>query len=137
MKELQVFSLTMVALGLMCSGCEYRKYPEGPVTSVIPAKDRLANTWRWALAVRDDENRTGILNDSTIEFRSGGEVLICPEGGFDCREGNWALVTRRSKLNLIFGDSAQTFDIERLTRDEVYLRSSEGEAVYWELSPVE
>lgn len=135
----QSFFLILLALtfGLLGTGCEYQKYPEGPFTSVFTAEDRLTNTWRWAIAVQAGENLTGVLNDSTIEFRSDLVVRICPQDGGDCREGNWAFVTRRSKLNLIFGQSAQAFDIERLTRGEVYLRSNEGADTYWELDAVE
>ncbi len=128
----------VAALALLLGSCEYKKYTEGPLTTVFPADFRLERTWTWALALEEGDNVTGVLADSTIEFQSNQVVRICPVDGGDCREGTWALVTRRTKLNLIFGKSAEAFDIQRLTQSEVYLQSTEANVdTYWELNAVE
>lgn len=129
--------LTCLA-ALLLGGCEYQKYPEGPFTSFLTAERRLERTWRWAIALEEGDNVTGILADSTIEFFDDKTVQICPLEGDSCREGTWALVTRSSKLNLIFGEQAEAFDIQRLTQKEVYLQSTETNVdTYWELDALE
>ncbi len=128
--------MASICLGIcLAPGCEYKKYPEGPLTTVYLPQDRIVNTWRWALALESGGNTTGILNDSTIQFRDDNMVLICPKDGEgECREGTWALVTRNTKLNIIFGTTAQAFDIQRLTRSQAYLMSAETDSdTYWEL----
>lgn len=120
---------------LLLSACEYNKYPEGPSISIYTAKDRITNDWLWKLAEENGENRTGILRDSVLTFRDDQVATICPrEGEGPCVEGEWALVTKRTKLNLIFGQQARAYEIDLLRKNEMWLRfEANGENIRWEL----
>lgn len=128
--------LIVLLLGSFAA-CEYQKYEEGPTISVFTTQDRVTNSWRWKLALENDENRTGILRDSVISFLSDQTTTICLRTGEgSCVEGEWALVTKGTKLNLIFGQSARAYEILLLRKNEMWLRFQEdGENIYWELEP--
>jgi len=131
--------LLLMALMTLLAGCEYNKYTEGPTTSIFPAKDRVTRTWTWKLAEESGENLTGFLRDSTIVFDADQTVRICPDGSTEgCRVGEWALVTKNTKLNIIFGEQARAYDILLLKKNEMWLQFQEDNVdVYWELEPGE
>ena len=125
--------LSFVLLGFW--GCDIQtKYSEGPFMSVFPAKDRVINTWEWAYALEDGVNRTGERADSTIEFLADGAVKICHLEG-ECREGSWNLITKKTKLQLVFGQEAVAYDIFMLKEKEMWLRYIQEEDTVreWEL----
>ncbi len=118
--------------------CDYRKYDEGPFLSVFPTEDRLAGSWQWQLALEANVPLTGVYADSTITFSETGSVSICDQEN-NCREGQWSLVSRRSRLQMIFGTQTELYDIKMLKRKEVWLQQSlDGSLqVEWELIPQE
>lgn len=131
------FLFLYLLLFVIClSSCDYRKYNDGPYFSVYPTENRLANTWNWQLAILDDEPLTGQYSDSTITFVDDATVQICNMEG-NCREGEWSLVSKRTRLQLIFGQETQLFDIQMLKRNEIWLRTAVGDSaiVEWELVP--
>lgn len=134
MSIFRLSSLSLLTM-LLLSACEYNKYPEGPTISVHTAKDRITNDWLWKLAEENGDNRTGILRDSVLTFLDNQVATICPrEGEGPCIEGEWALVTKRTKLNLIFGQQARAYEIVLLRKNEMWLRFEEnGESIRWEL----
>jgi hypothetical protein len=125
----------LLGLLLLSTACEYNKYPDGPQTTIFTANDRVTNEWRWKLALENGENRTGVLRDSILTFTSDQVLTICPRTGEGaCTEGEWALVTKRSKLNLIFGNEARAYEILLLSKHEMWLSYVEdGEDIRWEL----
>ncbi len=114
--------------------CDYRKFEEGPFLSVFPSESRLVNTWHWQLAIQDDEPLTAQYADSTITFFEDASVQICNQENL-CREGLWSFVSKRTRLQLIFGAETKLFDILMLKRDEIWLRTAVGDTaiVEWEL----
>ncbi len=104
------------------SGCEFRKYDEGPITSIYPAKDRVVNTWRWKVVIENNVVNTGAYRDSTIQFQSDQVVKICADD--NCREGQWDLVRKNTQFQLVFGNSTILFDISMLKRNEIWLRNA-------------
>ncbi|MEO0898893.1 MAG: hypothetical protein AAFY71_20945 [Bacteroidota bacterium] len=131
--------LCLILTGIVLSSCEWRKYESGPTISVVTPRERVTNTWRWKLAIEDGENLTGILKDSTITFATDQTLRICgPDGG--CRDGKWDLVRRNTKLNLIFGETANALDIEFLTLGEMWLRGTTSDSTLsleWDLVPAD
>lgn len=127
-------ALTLCLLSTCLLHCDYRKFDEGPVFSIYPTEERLANTWKWQLAVRDGEPLTGQYADSTITFMSDASLQICDQEG-QCRDGSWNLVSKRTRLQLIFGEETELFDIQMLKRDEIWLRTAflDTGVVEWEL----
>jgi len=134
--SLPIFALCLCSVLLL--RCDYRKYDEGPFFSVLPTEKRLAGTWEWQLALEDQQPLTGIYADSTITFSEAGSVSICDQEN-SCREGTWSLVSRRTRLQMIFGQNTTLFDIKMLKQKEVWLQQSVDGAlnVEWELIPLE
>lgn len=126
--------LLCVAGLVWMTACEINKYDSGPSLSVLTPRERVTNTWRWKLAIENGQNKTGILQDSTIAFTKDQVVKICGTDG-GCREGSWDLVRKNTKINIIFGDVATAYDIELLRFNEMWLRRSDGTGVEWDLVP--
>lgn len=122
---------------LLSTACEVNRYESGPTFSVLTPRERVTNTWQWNLALVNGENQTGILKDSTITFSKDQVVKICGlDGG--CREGSWSLVRKNTKINIIFGDRAQAYDIELLRFNEMWLRTTDdvtNAGIEWDLVP--
>lgn len=132
------FLIALAATGVFFSGCDITTtFEEGPYVSLMTVEERVTNTWEWAYALEDSFNRTGELSDSTITFETDGTLKICNLEN-QCREGKWHLVSKKTKLNLLFGDQATAYDIIMLKKDEMWLRSEEDAPVFisWELVPV-
>lgn len=118
--------------GLFWSAC--KRYEEGPFLTVLSVEKRVTNTWKWSLAIEHDQNLTGVRADSTLTFEENGQVKVCGEAA--CREGSWNLVTKKEKLQLIFGQQATAYDILLLKRNEMWLAFTDpasGAITRWEL----
>ncbi|MEO0472111.1 MAG: hypothetical protein AAF206_20970 [Bacteroidota bacterium] len=128
--------LLMLCLGLVsCS--DDPKYPEGPDASIYTARQRVTNLWEWSLVLDDNTALTGIYADSTIEFTNDDVVRICDLEG-NCREGEWSLVSKRTRLQMIFGRKTEVFDIRMLRKNEMWLRmGTDSSTIDWELRSVE
>ncbi len=132
MKYNQSIILSLFAIGivLLIGGC--RGFDEGPYVSIYTVEDRVKNTWKWASAREDGINRTGILADSTIEFADRDVLKICARGG-GCREGIWTLISKNTEIQIIFGRQATAYEIERLTREELWLKYQDTILIEWQL----
>ncbi|MDX2250478.1 MAG: hypothetical protein SF052_27095 [Bacteroidia bacterium] len=129
------FFLLLTCVLPFVSGCDVTTtFDEGPYASVYTVEDRVINTWEWAYALEEGYNRTGELADSTITFEGNGTLSICNSEG-QCREGSWHLISKKTKINMIFGDKATAYDIIMLKKNEMWLRSEQGALVdiSWEL----
>ena len=116
-----IFSVLLLIIALGLTHCDYanRRYEEGPVLSIYSAEDRVTNTWNWAYLLENDENISGVYQDSTITFEEGGEVKIC--GGENCRTGTWQLISKKNQLQIIFGQKAIAYEIQLLKKNEIWL----------------
>lgn len=138
--------LLLPVLLMLTFGCT-RKYEEGPIISVIPAKDRLTRDWNWVLARRTTngvtENLSQRLTNSTLSIKDDGSWV---ESRYNS-SGNWGLVSNNNELNLIFdqrGDSlglpstAVAFDIRQLTQKDLWLVFEDSvETLEWQLVAAE
>jgi hypothetical protein len=134
--------LLFPVLLMLTFGCT-RKYEEGPIISVIPAKDRLARNWNWVLARRTTngvtENLSQRLTNSTLSIQDDGAWT---ESRYNTR-GSWGLVSNNNELNFVFeqrGDSlgvpstAVAFDIRQLTQRDLWLVFEDSvEILEWQL----
>lgn len=134
--SLPIFLLCLCSTLLL--RCDYRKYDEGPFFSIYPTEGRLAGSWQWQLALTADQPLTGLYADSTITFSETGSVSVCDLEN-NCRDGSWSLVSRRTRLQMIFGAKTELFDIRMLTRKEIWLQQSVDGSLQleWELIPIE
>jgi hypothetical protein len=127
------FSLSAILILLLpaCIG----RYDDGPEVNVWPVRDKIINEWKWAYAVENGVNRTGELSGYTIEFTRDDSVKTCsPEG--NCEVGYWNLISKKQKLQLIYGDSAIAFDITRIKMKELWLIRNDtikNQKIRWEL----
>lgn len=138
-KAVLLFLPVMLMLTFGCT----RKYEEGPIISVIPAKDRLTRDWNWVLARRTTngvtENLSQRLTNSTLSIKEDGSWS---ESRYNTG-GNWGLVSNNNELNIIFeqsGDSlgvpssAVAFDIRQLTQKDLWLVFEDSvEILEWQL----
>lgn len=132
MKYNQTSHLGLFALGLflLIVGC--RGFDEGPYFSLYTVEDRVKNTWKWVSAREDGINRTGILADSTIEFADRDILKICDRNG-GCRQGIWTLISKNTEIQIIFGKQAVAYQIERLNREEMWLKYQDTILIEWQL----
>lgn len=134
MKYPFLFCATLILLLSSCETFE-QKYVEGPIVSPYTAADRVTNTWVWAYHWVEGENLSGIYADSTLSLTEDQVVKICgPENG--CREGTWRLISKKTKLQLIFGQEAVAYDIDMLKKEEMWLSLSNADSVntvLWQL----
>ncbi|WNJ16503.1 hypothetical protein [Pontibacter sp. G13] len=135
MKSLSMRLGLLLVLTAVMIGC--KGYEEGPDASIFTVKDRVTNTWRWQANILDGTYRTAQWADSTIQFSDEHVVSICDAAGEGCRTGAWDLVTKNSRLQLIFGATTEVYDIRYLSKTEMWLRSTNDTAsvVEWELVP--
>ncbi len=129
-----VMWICLTGILMLMVGCNAR-YADGPDISFFPVKERVVNTWRWAYAYEDGSNLTGILSDSTITFTETDTVKICGSDG-GCRIGRWNLINKKKGLQIIFGQEATAYTINRLTLKEMWLATSDT-LISWELVPAE
>lgn len=123
--------ISLLGLALLLNAC--KKYQDGPFVSFRTVENRVQNTWKWSLALENTVNRTGELADSTITFLENKTVKICGEGD-TCKEGTWNLITKKSRLQLIFGTKATAYDLRFLSAKEMWLRLEDGtNLIEWEL----
>lgn len=129
--------ITAVLLGLLLLSAGCTTYPEGPEFSPFSARYRATNTWKWAYEEVGGANLTGERSGSTIQFADSGEVRIC-NAADSCAVGEWNLISKNTKLQMIFDGKAVAYEIELLSRVEMWLRYDDpdtGIQTRWELVP--
>lgn len=122
------FTLTLLMAGLLV-GC---KYEEGPLVSLQSRVKRVAGDWEVAYATDEDgDENTDDYEDWTVIFRedytakieiSSGQVSIELLGTWDLSQDDtvFQLEDMEFPSGLISFD--EDYDIERLTKDEFWLR---------------
>ncbi|MEL6673836.1 MAG: hypothetical protein AAFR61_16640 [Bacteroidota bacterium] len=136
------FIIGLLGFALLSQSCEYQpNYEEGPFLSPYLPKDRVTNTWIWSYYLDNETNLTGVYQDSMLMVKDDQTLKLCALGDTtQCREGNWHLVSKNLKLQLIFGEQARAYDIKLLEKREMWLDFSSTDSnlhVYWELVPFE
>ncbi|MBK6620260.1 MAG: hypothetical protein IPH04_21945 [Saprospirales bacterium] len=125
-------ALLAAILGLATSGCTL--YEDGPLFSVIPKKDRIANVW-----VADEVTNaagndvTNEYNDWIWTFTEDGEATIeyLFLGATIVGNGTWNLIDNDELFQIIiegglFGDSIAEYTILRLTNNEFWVVGEDG-----------
>lgn len=138
MKHLLIILSGLSLLFLSCERID-PKYPEGPIVSLYPAADRVTNTWEWAYHFDQGLNRSGEYADSTLVISDNNIVQICGPGDA-CREGTWRLISKKTRLQFIFGQQATAYHIDMLKQDEMWLSVKDADSVstvIWQLVSVE
>ncbi len=133
-----LFMVVSLVVTLSCERID-PKYPEGPLISPFTSTNRVTNTWEWSYHWENGDNRSGEYADSTLILTEDNVVKICGEGDA-CREGAWQLISKRTRLQFIFGQEAKAYDIDMLRKNEMWLSYKNADSVnieIWQLVGIE
>lgn len=119
-------------LGLAASGCTF--YEDGPLFSIIPKKDRIANVWVADEVTNPAGNDvTNEYNDWIWTFTEDGEATIeyLFLGATIVGNGTWNLIDDDETFQIIiegglFGDSIAEYVILRLSNTEFWVVGEDG-----------
>lgn len=124
--------LLLICLGLAVlpfTSC--KKYEDGPLVSVTPRSERVANTWIIAYAEENNENVSDQYDQYELYLASDGNAeLDASYTAFGVEyvtstNGTWSFQNDDEWLNLDFEDDDQdaTYEILRLTNDELWIKN--------------
>lgn len=106
------------------------KYEDGPGISLRTKKARVANTWEVESASRNGEDVTNDYDEFTLKTTKDGDAELAAlytAGNFSYEydtQGTWMFADDKENLMLDFeeDDADRTYQILRLTEDEMWLR---------------
>jgi hypothetical protein len=64
---------TLAILAVSSSSC--KKYDEGPMVSVWPRKERIANKWQFAAVTINSKDTTRLFSDHVVEYTDKGTAI--------------------------------------------------------------
>lgn len=125
-----VFAAFLIFTVTSCS-----KYEDGPGVSLVPRDERVANTWEYDEVYEDGEDITENYEQYELYLTSDGDAELDAEyefGGITVEtstNGTWEFQNDQENLSLDFEDDSEdnTYQILRLTQDELWLRELGGE----------
>lgn len=123
----------MLAVALTFTSC--KKYEDGPAVSLIPKKERVANTWQIEQAWNDGEDVTDNYDQYELQMLTDGDarlVAIYTWGDLTFEyetDGTWNFENNKEEIKLDFedDDADNTYQILRLKETELWLREKGGE----------
>jgi len=128
--KLQKIALLAAVLSLVGSSCTF--YEDGPIISVIPKKNRIANIWEAEEVTKaNGDDITDNYDSWTWTFTEDGDATIEYTLLINITiEGEWNLIDEGSIFQLItnelLGQNIAVYDILRLTEDEFWLVDEDG-----------
>jgi hypothetical protein len=120
----------MASLG---TGC--KKYEDGPLFSLRPREERIANTWRVESAMNGGNDVTGSFDQYELQMLRDHSAMLAAlyqlgDLSFEFQtNGTWALVNHDDDLQLDFENNAadETYEILRLKEKELWLHEKGGD----------
>jgi len=136
---IKLFSFIILS-AVLATAC--KKYEDGPTLSLRSKKERIANSWRISEATRDGDDVTNGYDQYELTLTKDGDATLVVRydfGDFEFSaetDGTWTFSDNKQELRLDFenDDSDATYQILRLTEDELWLRQ-EGEDLELKLVP--
>lgn len=134
MKRIKMSAVFIAAISLFAvTSCS--KYEDGPGVSLVPRDERVANTWEYDKVFEDGEEVTENYDQYELYLTSDGDAELDAEyqfGGVTVEtstNGTWEFQNEEENLSLDFEDDDQdnTYQILRLTQEELWLREIGGE----------
>lgn len=121
-------ALLAPALFLSITGC--KKYDDGPLISLTPREERVANTWVIEKAIEDGQDVTSEYDHYVLTLTTDHSATLDAEYDFfgtlitTETNGTWAFENDESNLALDFEDNVAdgTYQILRLTEPQLWLR---------------
>lgn len=129
MKKILIIT-TLIAF--MAAGCS--KYDEGPAVSFIPKKARLANYWKVDKAYDDGKDVTSSYDQYSLNLNKDHTASLTAKYNYGpftyegTTKGVWSFENKKEDLKLDFesDDADATYQILRLSSDELWLRQRGG-----------
>lgn len=127
--------VALIAAVLMTAATSCNKYDDGPGVSLIPRNERVANTWVYDEVYENGEDVTEDYELYELYTSSNGDAELEAEYTFGgtvfetTTDGTWEFQNEEQNLSFDFEDDSQdnTYQILRLTQDEMWLRELGGE----------
>lgn len=118
----------MFLASLFTTGC--KKYEDGPNISLIPRKDRVANTWIVEEAYADNQDVSDDYDQYEIYFTNDGDAELTAEYTLFSvdytieTDGTWEFTNNQENIRVDFenDDADAEYQILRLTSKELWLR---------------
>jgi len=134
MKTITNYLLIFILAATAITGC--KKYEEGPDFSILPAKQRLCNTWKVAFYYEDGVDKTSSFNtlfqNTVFTIEKDGDYTLTYKalGLVDYAEtGTWRFTNNKKdfETNPTSGNgSLTTHHILKLTEDAVWYYDMEN-----------
>lgn len=111
--------LTGMAVLLLIPSCS--KYPDGPMISVLPRKERIEGKWYAAMVKYNSNDSTAKYKDHIWEFTRNYSVIL--QIGSEKRLGIWSTATNDNDFVIDFDNGTrEQYKIMKLKKDEFFLR---------------
>jgi len=140
LKQVLIASTLLLTSSFLLTSC---KYEDGPLLSTQSRQERVANVWEVAYATDDEgDEATEQYESWEMTFEEDGQAFLSYQtsAGEVSFDGEWNLVDRDNRFQLLIDDpfglftADREYEIEKLTRDEFWLRDTEDEDRVIELS---
>ncbi len=104
---------------LAASASSCKKYDEGPMVSLWPRKERVANKWQFTSVSINSKDTTKIFNDHVVEYTDKGTAIY--QIGNRKYFGNWQLNNGGTDLDVSY-DSLGRMSFEIIMLKEKMLK---------------
>jgi hypothetical protein len=108
---------SIAVLAASASSC--KKYDEGPMVSLWPRKERVANKWQFTSVSINSKDTTKIFNDHVVEYTDKGTAIY--QIGNRKYFGNWQLNNSGTDLDVTY-DSLGRMSFEIIMLKEKMLK---------------
>lgn len=130
MKKYNKIMLSLIIVSTFLMSC--RKYEDGPDISLVPRKQRVANTWVIVKAVDDDRDVTNDYDHYELYLTKDGfaeldaKYNVFGESYSTETAGTWMFKNEQENILFDYEDDAQDgeYQILRLTMHEMWLRKT-------------
>ena len=124
----KTFGAAVLVAATALGSCQ--KYEEGPLVSLTPREERVANTWKIAYAEEDGQNVSEQFDQYELYLTTDRDALLTASytafgTTFNTTtDGTWNFTNEQENLRLDFEDDEQDneFRILRLENDELWLQ---------------
>ena len=131
--KFKIALVLLAATTLFLGSC--KKYPEGPGFSLRSKTNRLVGVWAPEKMFENGVALTLTADDldDTWEYQKDGKMIYTDPGN-DTTTGNWVFNKDKTKIVITISDSGLsfsiTFEILKLTNDELWVKYSDGTDSY-------
>ncbi len=122
--------IILLALGLMLTFTQCKKYEDNPSISLIPRDERVTQFWELQAAYENETNVTDDYEQYDLTIKDDGTVTLNAEydmfignSAIDT-EGTWVFKNNDQTIEFDFEDDSQDqeYQITKLTRKEFRIR---------------